>query len=180
VISLPIVGPGILFPYGLAIGTCVSIINLGIISISIGSAVERGKKGPVIVGYIVRILLYAGAFLLAIKTSGITGLGAAIGFMLPRITLYIRYALLPLIRRKLGKESQAVYMTDTHSRVFVKEPWLVRYNRGRAYVTHRHFRKVRIDPETGGGVKSAEGPETGIDVKSEEESVERKFEKAKL
>ena len=144
VISLPIFGLGILFPYGLAIGVCVAIVNLSVISSSIDKAVERGRKGPVVAGLIIRILLYGGAFLLAVRTANISGLGAAVGFLLPRIMMHIRYALLPWLRIKTGREPAAVYVTDTRSNVFIKEPRLVRYNKGRAFVTHRHYKKIRI------------------------------------
>ena len=151
-ISLPVFGLNILFPYGMAVGVCASVVSLNIISVSIERAVERGRKGPVILGFIVRILLYCGAFWLAVRTSGVSGLGAAIGFLLPRITMQVRYALLPWLRRKLGKEPRIIYKTDTQSNVFVKEPWLVRYNKGKAYVTHRHYKKAQVvqDPQEKG------------------------------
>ena len=142
-------GPNILFPYGLAVGVCAAIVNLNIISVSIDRAVERGRRGPVIIGFIIRILLYAGAFWLAVRTSGISGLGAAIGFLLPRVTMYVRHVFMPWLRRRLGKEPLAVYRTDTKSNVFVKEPWSVRYNKGRAYKTFRHYKKVRVVQEPG-------------------------------
>ena len=153
-ISLLVLGPNILFPYGLAIGACVAIVNLSVISVTINQAIERGKKGPVIWGFILRVVLYGGAFWLAVTTSGVSGVGAAIGFLLPRITLYIRYGLLLALRRKLKKEPAPVYKADTRSNVFIKEPWLVRYSKkGRSYVTHRHYRKVRVVPQTPDGRK---------------------------
>ena len=143
-ISLPILGPDILFTYGLAIGACAAAINLNIISVSVDRAVRQGRKGPVIFGFALRALLYGGAFWLAVSTSGVSGAGAAAGFLLPRIVMPIRFVFLPWMRRKLGKEPETVYVTDTHSKVFVKEPWHVRYNKGRAYLTHRHYRKIRV------------------------------------
>ncbi|MCL1895817.1 MAG: hypothetical protein FWG03_04645 [Clostridiales bacterium] len=143
-ISLPILGPDILFTYGLAIGACAAVINLNIISVSVDRAVRQGRKGPVILGFVLRALLYGGAFWLAASTSGVCGVGAAAGFLLPRIVMPIRFVFLPWLRMKLGKEPETVYVTDTHSKVFVKEPWHVRYNKGRAYLTHRHYRKVRV------------------------------------
>jgi hypothetical protein len=140
---LPALGPNVFFPYGLAIGVCVAIVNLHIISITIGRAVGQGKTGPVIAGFIIRILLYGGAFVMAVKTSGLTGLGVATGFLLPRVTLYIRYGLLPVIRRKLGKEPPPVYVTDSRSNMLVKDPSFIRYSGGKVYMTHRHYRKVK-------------------------------------
>ena len=146
-IFLVLVGPDILFPYGLAIGVCIAIVNLHVIGITIEQAVYRGKKGPVTLGFIIRALLYGGAFLLAVKTSYITAIGAAVGFLLPRIVLYIRLGLAPAVRKKLAKEPPAVYRADARSRVFIKEPWIVRYRKGRAYMTFRHYKKIRANPE---------------------------------
>jgi hypothetical protein len=53
----------------------------------------------------------------------------------------------PAIRRKLGKEPEAVYAVDTHSRVFFKEPQFVKHGKGKAYLTHRHFRRININKE---------------------------------
>ena len=137
-----------MFPYGLAIGACVAIVNLNIISTSIDRAVAKGKKGPVIFGFILRLLLYFGAFWLAITTSGLTGLGAAIGFLLPRIVLYISKGLVPFLKKKINKEPDPVYVTDTRSNMFIKEPSMVRSKNNRSYVTYRHYRKIRVNPKT--------------------------------
>ena len=143
-ISLIIIGPNILFTYGLAIGACAAIIALYIISISINRAAETGNKKSVTFGFVIRILLYGGALFLAVRTSDISFAGAAIGLLVPHVALYIMYGLLPAARRKLGKEPPTVYVTDTSSMVFVKEPFFVSYNKSRAYLTHRHYRKKRV------------------------------------
>jgi len=142
-ISLPFLGLNIVFPYGLAIGVCAAVINLSIISTSIEKAVAVNKRAPVIIGFVVRVLLYAGALLLAINASTISCLGAAIGMLLPRVVMYIRYAIRPAIRKWLGREPKAVYVTDTSSLMFIKEPSIVRHAGGKAYMTHRHYRKKR-------------------------------------
>ena len=134
----------------MAIGACVAIVNLNIISVSIDRAIAKGKRGPVIFGFFLRLLLYFGAFWLAVSTSGITGIGAAVGFMLPRIVLFVRKALLPIIKKKIFKEPDPVYVTDTRSNLFVKEPWIVRSKNNRSYMTYRHYRKIRVLPETDG------------------------------
>ena len=148
-VSLPAIGPNILFPYGLAVGACVAIVNLNLISATIERAVESGRKSPVIIGFIVRVLLYGGALWLAATTSLFSGLGAAIGILIPHIVLYARHALIPALKRKLDKEPPSIYVVDTRSNMFVKEPWLVRDGKARdgkvrTYLTHRHYRKVKI------------------------------------
>jgi len=133
-----------MFPYGLAIGACAAVIALYIISFSIDYATESGKKSPVLIGFFIRIILYGGALWIAIRTSGSAGIGSAVGLLLPHAALRVRYIMVPAIRRRFGKEPAAVYKADTRSRVFIKEPWLVRYNKGRSYITHRHYKKVKV------------------------------------
>lgn len=161
VISQFVFGPGILFPYGLAVGVCVSLVNLSVISSSIERAVARGKKAPVIIGFFIRLVLYAGAFWFAVRTGGVSGLGAAVGFLLPRATLHIRYGFLPWLRQKTGKEAKPVYITDTRCNIFDKEPRFVIYNKGRSYLTHRHFRKIRVAPEEADEQKRTAGAVRG-------------------
>jgi len=146
IISLPVLGPNILFPYGLAIGACAAIISLYIISRTIEQAAESRRRSPVIFGFIIRVLLYGGALYLAVSTSPVSLAGAAIGLLLPHISLYIMYGLVPAVRRKRqGRTApEARWIPDTRSRLFIKDPWLVRYQRGRAFVTYRHYRKLRV------------------------------------
>ena len=122
-------------------------MNLLIIGVSIEKAVEQGKKGPVTFGFYMRILLFGGAFVLAVKTSGISGVGAFIGFLLPQVVLFIKLGMLPAILAKLRKEPPPVYKTDTSSNLFIKEPCKALDFRGRTYVTYRHYRKIRVVPE---------------------------------
>ena len=144
-ISLPVLGPNILFPYGLAIGACASVIALNIIHYSIERAAERRKKGPVVLGFIVRVLLYGGALFFAVSTAGLTFAGAAIGLVLPHAALYVMRGLLPVIRKKIAKEPETVWVTDTRSLLFVKEPWFVLDKEGRTYLTHKHYRKIKVN-----------------------------------
>ena len=149
IISLPILGLNIMFPYGLAIGVCVAVLNLNIISKSIEKAIAQRKRGPVIVGFFIRIALYGGGFYLAVTTSLISGLAAAIGFILPHIVLYIRKAIVPALKRKMSKEPAPVYVVDTSSNLFFKEPEMVLYKNSRTYLTYKHYRKRRIQRESG-------------------------------
>ena len=126
---------------------CVAVINLNIISSSIQKAVEKGKRSPVIFGFIIRIILYGGGFLLAVTTAPLSGLGAAIGFVLPHLVLYFRKGILLWIKRKTGKEPKAVYVTDTSVNMFIKEPLMVSYRNNRTYLTYKHYRKKRIVQE---------------------------------
>ena len=156
-ISLPVLGPNILFPLGLAIGVGAAIAALFIISFSIEKAAESGKRNPVMFGFFVRIFLYGGALWLAAKliallpsaaSAALPIAGAAIGLLIPHAVLYIKLGLLPVIMRKIRREPDAVWITDTRGLMFVKEPSLMKQNKGRTYLTHRHYRKIRVVPDS--------------------------------
>jgi len=141
-----------LFSYGLAIGVCAAVIALNVIGFSIERATDSGKRKPVIFGYLFRIVLYGGALLLAINTSVASFAGAAIGLLLPHAALYVTYGLVPVIRRKVMREPQPVWVTDTSSLLFFKEPYHVIDNKGKTYLTHKHYRKKRIIPDQAPGM----------------------------
>jgi len=128
----------------LAVGACAAIIALNIISFSVERAAEKRKKNPVIIGFITRVLLYGGALYLAVSTSRMSLFGAAVGMALPHAALYIMHVLVPAVRKKAGKEPASVWVTDTRSLLFISEPHIVVENNGRTYLTHRHYRKIRI------------------------------------
>ena len=155
----------------MAIGAGAAIVNLFIISVSIERAVERGKKGPVTLGFFLRILLYGGAFVLAVRLSGVTAVGAVIGFLIPRVSLYIKHGLLPTLREKLGKEPKPVYKTDTSSNLFIKEPSQVKDFGGRTYLTYHHYRKIRVIPELTGPA----GPENEKKEKKRQKDAKRTY-----
>ena len=145
IVSLPVFGVSILFPYGLAVGTCASVICLHIIGSTIKKAVDQGRTAPVSVGFFVRVALYIAALCLAATTAPISFLGAVIGLLIPHLIIYIRFALRPAVRRKLGKDPQYTYVTDTRSNVFFREPWIVRDNKGKTYMSHKHYRRKKVE-----------------------------------
>jgi len=143
-VSLPVIGPNVLFLYGLAIGACVAIIALNIISRTIDRAAGSGKKAPVLFGFFIRVLLYGGALYFAASTSVLTFAGAAAGLLLPHAAMYIMYGLVLVIKRKLKNEPAPTWVPDTRSLLFIKEPQFEKPNKGRTYLTHRHYRKIRV------------------------------------
>ena len=144
VVSLPFLGWNILFAYGLAIGTVVAIVNTNILSRAAQKAVDTDNKKVFISSYILRIVIYGGAFILSIKTAGIAGLGTAIGFFLPQISMYIVAGLLPKIRKMRGLENPVHYETDETKRVFEKNPWIELCYNERIYKSYKRFRIVKL------------------------------------
>ena len=141
---MPVLGPSILFIYGLALGTCVAVIALHVISRTVERAADSGRRGPVVFGFFIRVLLYGGVLYLAVSTSVLSLAGAAIGLLLPHVALYVMHGLVPVIRRKIKREPEPVYVADTSSNLFIKEPWMVLYKNGRSYLTYKHYRKRRV------------------------------------
>jgi hypothetical protein len=81
VVSLFVIGPDALFSAGLAAGTAVSVIGF-IILVKTGETLsEKSKKSPILLGYIVRLLLYGVVFFIFIKASLPCGFGCVIGFV---------------------------------------------------------------------------------------------------
>lgn len=81
VISLFVIGPGIMFPAGLAVGTAVSIVGFVILVRTGQTMMEQSKKSPILLGYLSRLVLYGAAFLFCIKVSLQCGFGCGTGFI---------------------------------------------------------------------------------------------------
>jgi len=81
VVSLFIIGPSVMFPAGLAVGTAVSIIGFIILVKTGETLMEESKKSPILFGYIVRLFLYGVSFFVCIKLSLQCGCGCGIGFV---------------------------------------------------------------------------------------------------
>ena len=81
VVSLFIIGPSVMFPAGLAVGTAVSIIGFIILVKTGETLMEESKKSPILFGYIVRLFLYGAIFFICIKLSLPCGFGCGIGFV---------------------------------------------------------------------------------------------------
>lgn len=144
--SLFFLGLNVIFPYGLALGTAVALVGMHVLAATIEGAARSGRKAPLIVGYVLRIVLYGGALYIAFKTGTAAGVGAAAGLLLPRVMLPIQQLLVPKLLVLLGKapKTQHYYKKETSGRRFEKTPRMVLYRRGRAYLTHRRFPVYRL------------------------------------
>lgn len=81
VVSLFIIGPSVMFSAGLAAGTAVSIIGFVILVKSGETLMEESKKSPILLGYIVRLLLYGITFFICIRIGLQCGFGCGLGFI---------------------------------------------------------------------------------------------------
>ena len=92
-ISLFVIGPGLAFTAGLLAGTAVSIIGFIILVRSGQILLEKEKKSPVILGYIIRLVLYAVCFFICIRLSLKAGAGCGCGFVTVHFGIIFLYGI---------------------------------------------------------------------------------------
>ena len=158
-VSLALIGPSAFFLYGLVLGLAVAIIGVHLLAATVVSATsERGKK-IVSLGYIVRIILYALALYLCVRTGIYALFGCMAGLLLPKVALTVGQLVMPKIRKAMGKEEPEtehyVAVSNPGSRLFVKTQGMVIYRGGKAFVTHRHFKQYKLVKTNNDSVKTA-------------------------
>lgn len=94
--SLPFIGWNPLFAYGLALGTCVAIVNYNLLVLSSKTALDMGRGiSLAVVGYIVRLTIYGGVFLLSYKTGTVSGIATLLGYMTIKLSMFYVYGFKP-------------------------------------------------------------------------------------
>ena len=101
VVSLFIIGPSVLVAVGLAAGTAVSVIGFIILVRTGETLMEESRKAPILLGYIVRLVLYGAVFFICIKASLPCGFGCGIGFVTIHFGIMFLYGIVyKFIRKK--------------------------------------------------------------------------------
>lgn len=93
IISLFVIGPDAAFSIGLLIGTAISIIGFIILVQSGRHLLEKEKKAPVILGYGIRLVLYAVFFLICVRSSLRCGAGCGLGFITVHFGILFLYGI---------------------------------------------------------------------------------------
>lgn len=93
IISLPAAGPSLLFFTGLLTGTAASIAGFMILVRSGQLLTERGKRSPVVLGYIFRLIIYAVCFLICIRISLRCGAGCGFGLVTVHFGILFLYGI---------------------------------------------------------------------------------------
>ncbi|MCQ2545827.1 MAG: hypothetical protein MJ144_05285 [Clostridia bacterium] len=93
IISLFVIGPDAAFTAGLLIGTAISIIGFIILVQSGRHLLEQEKKAPVILGYVIRLVLYAVSFFICIRISLRSGAGCGFGFITVHFGIIVLYGI---------------------------------------------------------------------------------------
>ncbi|MDR1271527.1 MAG: hypothetical protein LBK04_00800 [Clostridiales Family XIII bacterium] len=146
--SLPAIGLDLFYTAGLALGTLVGILGVTLIKIAVNAAVRTRRRSFTFMTFCLRVFMYAGAIYIGALLSLGGMIGAAVGILLPRVSIGVQQLLLPWIRKRQSAGQPAVepeyeheYEPAEKTRVFVRQPWRVTYRNGRKYVTHKRFEK---------------------------------------
>ena len=99
-VSLFLIGPDVMFSLGLAAGTAVSIIGFVILVYSGRALMENRRKSPILLGYIVRIALYAVSFFFCIRADLHCGFGCGLGFVTIHFGILFLYGIVYKIIKK--------------------------------------------------------------------------------
>ncbi|HHX13867.1 MAG TPA: ATP synthase subunit I [Clostridiales bacterium] len=97
-ISLPFIGFNKDFAYGLALGTCIAIVNFNLLALTAKLTLERQKTLYSPLGYLLRMIIYGFVFWAALKISPLSALAAVIGFMTLKAAIFILHGLKPKFR----------------------------------------------------------------------------------
>jgi len=102
-ISIPFIGIRPLFCLGLLIGTAVSILNICLMTFLTETAVKNGNRFLPAIGMMLRMAIYAAAFIAALLLLGFAGgLGVAIGF----ITIYAAIFYVNAVQIRITKRNE--------------------------------------------------------------------------
>ena len=101
--SLLFIGWSPRFLYGLALGTLVSIGNFSLLTATSKLALLT-KKAMLInmFGYLVRLAVYCGTFLISYRLGTAPGIGTLLGFMTLKIALYHEHGIKPGLKKTNG------------------------------------------------------------------------------
>lgn len=91
-IAFFVMGNSVKFSYGLVLGTAIVIINLTLLAFTTDMALikkQTGMSSLATAGYLVRIILFGGAFYVALKTGYPSAIGMIIAYIISRFAFLI-------------------------------------------------------------------------------------------
>jgi len=102
-ISLAAIGFNTQFAYGLALGTCIAIVNFNILAFCCKKVVDGGGAFASLAGYLFRMMIYGFAFYMSVKISLYSAAGTVIGFLTLKIGLYYLHGFKPKFSESSAK-----------------------------------------------------------------------------
>lgn len=111
IISLFILGLNMKFSYGLALGTCIAIVNFNLLIFTWNKVLTSGSKWLAVIGYFIRMALYGYCFFICVKIGYMVGFACLIGFFTLKLPMYWLYGIKYKYNRnrKVRPEVQAIY-----------------------------------------------------------------------
>ena len=86
--SIPFLGLDAQFLYGLSLGTAIAIVNFNLMAITFRLVLEKRNRSIAFIGYLIRLAVYGGVFLISIRVSMISALGTALGFLTLKLAMF--------------------------------------------------------------------------------------------
>ena len=86
--SIPFLGMDVQFLYGLSLGTAIAIVNFNLMAITFRLVLEKRNRSIAFIGYLLRLAVYGGVFLISIRVSLISALGTALGFLTLKLAMF--------------------------------------------------------------------------------------------
>lgn len=86
-LSLPFLGLNGYFAIGMAIGTVVTILNFTLLVSMAFKTIEGESPGLGVVGFLIRMIVYAITFAICVKFNSTMAIAAAIGFVTQKVAL---------------------------------------------------------------------------------------------
>lgn len=110
-ISLIFIGINAQFLYGLALGTSIAIVNFHLLALTLKKVLGGYGAYLAFIGYLLRLVIYGGAFYASMRVGLISGMGTLLGFMTLKISLYYLHGFGAKFStgRKVSPEVQAEY-----------------------------------------------------------------------
>ena len=105
--SLLVLGPNLEFMYGLALGTCICIVNFNILVLAGKKALAARKPVFGYAGYLLRLCVYGTAFYMALKVGVLSGIGAVLGFFTLTMAIFSIHMLKPALTGRKSKREIA-------------------------------------------------------------------------
>lgn len=117
--SLLFIGWNPKFAYGLALGTCIAIVNYNLLVLSSKAMLEK-RHGMSLgfIGYLVRLAIYGGVFLLSYSVGIVSGIATLFGYFTLKLGIFYLYGFKPgFASRKYDKKN----LNDLDSDRWAKE-----------------------------------------------------------
>ncbi len=90
-VSIPIIGAGTEFAYGIGLGTLIAIANFSLMALA-GSLMITTKNTFIgMLGYMIRMVLSAAAVLIALKISVVCAAGTVAGLLTIQLAIFFLY-----------------------------------------------------------------------------------------